>query len=237
MSDPAETRRDDARRLAQRSGGPAVRPRDAAGVVVLRQGPRGPEVLLGRRSRRARFMPGVYVFPGGGLDPDDRRASGFEERFATPLGAVDAATRRRHAALVRCAVREVLEETGLLLGVPAESGPAPQAPLPPWRPFDRQGLRPAFERLRLAARAITPARSPIRFHTRFFLLDGLEPTAAGPGDGELDDVGFVPTAEALDLPMAGITALVLAEAMAGRRDPARPARLFAWRSGEIPIYR
>lgn len=212
----------------------AVRPRDAAGVVVLRSGRRGPEVLLGRRSRRARFMPGVYVFPGGGLDPLDRQASGFPEPLAPPQGAVDAATRRKLAALARCALREVREETGLLLGRPQRQS---AGVAPAWRPFLEAGLAPAFEGLSLAARAITPARSPIRFHTRFFLLDGVEPVPAGAGDGELEDIGFVPTGAALELPMSSVTALVLAECMARRRDPARPARLFAWRLGETPIYR
>lgn len=222
-----------------------MRPRDAAGVVVLRRGRRGPEVLLGRRSRRARFMPGVYVFPGGGLDPLDRRPSGFPEPLPQPQGAVDAATRRKLAALARCALREVREETGLLLGrplrLPAGAGPADgagaAAVAPAWLPFLEAGLAPAFEGLSLAARAITPAGSPIRFHTRFFLLDGLEPVPAGAGDGELEDIGFVPTAEALGLPMSSVTALVLAQCMARRRDPERPARLFAWRLGETPLYR
>lgn len=231
----------------------AVVPRDAAGVVVLRDGPRGPEVLLGCRSARARFMPGVYVFPGGRLDPLDRRASGFQEALELPTGAVDGATRSKLAALARCALREVWEETGMLLGrpgaprlgpatapPPARSPVAPPISSPvssPWPAFAKAGLAPAFDGLRLAARAITPAVSPIRYHTRFFLLQGVEPTRAGSGDGELADIGFVPTAEALQRPMSSVTALVLAECMARRRDPARPSRLFAWRLGEAPIYR
>ena len=45
-----------------------VRPRDAATLVIHRESPRGTEVLMGRRSDKARFKPGVYVFPGGGLE-------------------------------------------------------------------------------------------------------------------------------------------------------------------------
>ena len=203
--------------------------------MVLRRGARGAEVLLGRRSSRARFMPGVYVFPGGCLDPADRQASGFEEALPVPHGAVDAATRRNLAALARCALREVWEETGLLLGAPGRLPPTVASPA--WQSFHEAGLLPAFGTLRLAARAITPTRSPIRFHTRFFLLDGLEPVAGGSGDGELEDIGFVPTAEALALPMSSVTALVLAECMAARRQPARPSRLFAWLAADIPRYR
>ena len=43
-------------------------PRNSALGVVVRRGPRGLEVLLGRRARRARFMPGNLAFPGGKLE-------------------------------------------------------------------------------------------------------------------------------------------------------------------------
>ena len=50
-------------------------PRPAASVVLLRGGgrhsERGLEVLLLKRTEKADFMPGVWVFPGGAVDPDD----------------------------------------------------------------------------------------------------------------------------------------------------------------------
>jgi 8-oxo-dGTP pyrophosphatase MutT (NUDIX family) len=53
-------------------GEPSV-PRPAASVVLLRRGGKhgsqGLEVLLLKRTEKARFMPGVWVFPGGALDP------------------------------------------------------------------------------------------------------------------------------------------------------------------------
>jgi 8-oxo-dGTP pyrophosphatase MutT (NUDIX family) len=51
--------------------GPPVRPRVAATVIVLRGGDRGLEVLLVRRNPASRFMGGVWVFPGGAVDPAD----------------------------------------------------------------------------------------------------------------------------------------------------------------------
>jgi 8-oxo-dGTP pyrophosphatase MutT (NUDIX family) len=45
--------------------------RDGATVVVLRDGDPGLEVLLLRRTARAIFVPGAYVFPGGAADPGD----------------------------------------------------------------------------------------------------------------------------------------------------------------------
>ena len=78
-------------------GAPST-PRPAASVVLLRRGgkhsQRALEVLLLRRSEEARFMPGVWVFPGGSLDPTD----GAEE-----------------AGLRACALRELAEEAGIEL--------------------------------------------------------------------------------------------------------------------------
>jgi glyoxylase-like metal-dependent hydrolase (beta-lactamase superfamily II)/8-oxo-dGTP pyrophosphatase MutT (NUDIX family) len=69
-------------------------PRDSAlGIVLRRLADDGWEVLLGKRSRRSRFLPGHLAFPGGGLDPEDEPG--------------------RPGALARCASREILEETGI----------------------------------------------------------------------------------------------------------------------------
>src|SRR5438046_3850085 len=78
-------------------GSPST-PRLAASVVLLRRGgkhsERALEVLMLRRSEEARFMPGVWVFPGGSVDPGD--------------GDGEAAHRA-------AAVRELAEEAGIEL--------------------------------------------------------------------------------------------------------------------------
>ena len=80
-------------------------PRPAATVILLRRGgehsDRALEVLLGRRNLEARFMPGVWVFPGGAVDEDD---------FATAGDDSLDADERAHRA---CGVREVSEEVGI----------------------------------------------------------------------------------------------------------------------------
>ncbi|HTQ68182.1 MAG TPA: NUDIX hydrolase [Solirubrobacteraceae bacterium] len=48
--------------------GPPARPRQAASVILLRGGADELEVLLVRRTPKARFMGGVWVFPGGAVD-------------------------------------------------------------------------------------------------------------------------------------------------------------------------
>jgi 8-oxo-dGTP pyrophosphatase MutT (NUDIX family) len=81
-------------------------PRPAASLILLRRGgkhrDRGVQILLVRRSPEARFMPGVWVFPGGAVDAVDR-ADGSDDESA-------------HMA---CATRELQEEAGIEL--PADS--------------------------------------------------------------------------------------------------------------------
>jgi 8-oxo-dGTP pyrophosphatase MutT (NUDIX family) len=77
---------------------PSSAPRAASTVVVLRAGPRGPEVLMVRRNRGASFMADAYVFPGGRVDPEDGEP---------PL------------AFARAAVRELREEAALDVPVTA----------------------------------------------------------------------------------------------------------------------
>ena len=54
--------------------GPPSTPRPAASIVLLRRGgkhsERALELLLLKRSEEAKFMPGVWVFPGGSLDEE-----------------------------------------------------------------------------------------------------------------------------------------------------------------------
>ncbi len=72
--------------------GPPARARTAASVIVVRDGGPGPEVLLVKRNPQARFMGGVWVFPGGAVDAAD--------------GEGDEAHRA-------AAVRELIEEAGI----------------------------------------------------------------------------------------------------------------------------
>jgi 8-oxo-dGTP pyrophosphatase MutT (NUDIX family) len=205
-------------------------------LLLIRGTGRTAEVLMGRRSRASRFMPGVYVFPGGRVERGDARPSGFAETMTAPPGGTDRATRRRLAHFARAALRETFEETGLLVADrpdprprAIDSGSAGEAEI--WRAFRRAGRSPAFSALSLVARAVTPTRSPIRFHTRFFRADGQAACGDLLGNGELEDLRWVPVENALSLPIAEVTVLVLREALA--HGPAsggapRPVPLFRW---------
>src|ERR1700754_627020 len=94
-----------------------VKPVDAAGLVLIRAGAKGePEILLGRRHRKAGFLPDIYVVPGGRVDTADHAPSGFAESLSPAVSAALASggSRRPALAFPRAALRETHEETGIL---------------------------------------------------------------------------------------------------------------------------
>jgi 8-oxo-dGTP pyrophosphatase MutT (NUDIX family) len=193
------------------STSPITRPRAAASLVPLRRESGEPEFLLGRRPATMAFMPGAYVFPGGGLEPDDNRiqaASPLDPAIASYL-AVGSDSRRAQALAV-AAVRETFEETGLMLGRPGDVG---TVTTPSWLAFKQAGLAPDLARLRYIARAITPTFSPLRFHARFFMaeLTGLNYPLRE--NEELLDLRWVRPSQIEALPLAEVTRFVLAETL------------------------
>ncbi len=62
-------------------------PRTAATVILIRDGASGPETLLLKRNKALLFAGGVWVFPGGSLDPEDWEAAGGDEAGAARRGA------------------------------------------------------------------------------------------------------------------------------------------------------
>lgn len=201
----------------------AVRPRDAATVVLVRPGPSGqPAVLMGRRSRRAAFAPDVFVFPGGRAEAGDEHlpvVAPLHADEAARLAAAGAAGPLMARRLASAAIRETWEETGYLIGASTAENDA---------------LRPDHSALRFSARAITPRESPIRFHARFFLADGTALTAAPAGSGELADLAWFPLDEARKLPVIDVTEFVLSALPRLADGPARTP-LFAYRNGRPAV--
>jgi 8-oxo-dGTP pyrophosphatase MutT (NUDIX family) len=207
-------------------------------LVLLRGEDRQASVLVGRRASTARFLPGIYAFPGGGLERSDFGPCGFDKLPPLVAAGLDQRTRRNILAFARAALRETFEETGLLIGTSGPDVPPMVSSEPPWAQYRAAGLIPAFEAMKLVCRAITPTRSHRRYHTRFFTADGSLAKGQIIGNGELEDLAWVPLSEALSLPMAQVGTLVLREALAHRASASeRPAALFCWRGPEMrPAY-
>jgi len=222
------------------TGQGAVPVRDAATVILTRDGLAGPEVLMGQRGKTAAFMPDKFVFPGGAVDEADACIA-----LARPIGPACAARLAQGAdpalahALAVAAVRELWEETGLILGT---AGDWPGAAPGDWQGFAATGHRPDARGLRYVFRAITPPGRPRRFDARFFLAD----IGAIAGDAEdfsraedeLSHLHWVPVATARKLNLPFITEVVLAEvaALIGGAEPPESVPFFD-NSGPVSAFR
>ncbi len=190
--------------------------------MLLRGSRSDPEVLLGRRRLNARFMPGIYVFPGGSVDRADyRHANSASIRDDVLTKLVRHCPAERARALIWAALRETWEESGLLIGQP---GPIEHADLSDLhRAYANSGMTPTTDGLDYIARAITPTRSPIRFNTRFFLIDGANTAGSLRHTSELEDIGWRPVSEAMsELDLMNVTSFALQEAMTLWRENTAP---------------
>src|SRR5258708_21697553 len=128
---------------------PNLRPKDAATLILIDHSGPKPKVLLGKRHHGHKFMPGKYVFPGGGVEPADQRMSTARplDRHAERhlMRAVKRPSPLKARALALAAIRETYEETGLMLGAPASDtsdAPASATPAGPWAAFARTQTLP-----------------------------------------------------------------------------------------------
>ena len=170
--------------------------RPAATILLLRDSATGLEVLMVARAREMDFAAGALVFPGGRVEPDDVALAPPDD----PLGAFRVA-----------AIREAWEETGILLAHPR--GPA-VAQTPGEGPFlahlRAQGVRPDHAALTPFAHWITPAHSPKRFDTHFFLAHAPEGQEAVHDGWEAVEAIWINPAQALAEADVGRRILVFA---------------------------
>lgn len=198
--------------------------RNAATVIVLRNRQSDPAILMGQRGASAAFMPNKFVFPGGAVDPADA-----EVPLATALPDIchqrlaEKSPEGLQNALAAAAIRELWEETGLVLGQPGQwSGALPAD----WQSFADMGFVPSAEGLQFVFRAVTPPGRPRRFDARFFLVD------AEAIQGDLDDfthasdelshLQWIKLHEARNFDLPFITEVVLAEVAARAADRTPP---------------
>lgn len=199
-----------------------VRPRDAASLIVLRGKGRDLELLAGRRPKTVKFMPGVWVFPGGAIDPEDRKP------WRVETGGTHLPPRLARSA--RAALRETWEEVGVLVGQRSLSPPPVENPhrlSPIEAAYAKQGISAAFNAMTYIGRAITPTPVFRRYNTRFFLADGDAVFGEPASSDELEDVGWHPIGRKEMVPFRDVTQFMLARAVAVREGTAPP---------EVPLF-
>ncbi|HLX06477.1 MAG TPA: hypothetical protein VKY89_01305, partial [Thermoanaerobaculia bacterium] len=171
----------------------------------------GLEVYWVKRGEALAFMGGWHAFPGGGLARTDAGLPVLgappDTAPATPTSAEAAPAAADLApGILVCAIRELFEETGILLARPAAAGAAALAAarraLLDGRPFadvlQDLGLVADASRLVYAGRWQTPPFAPLRFDNRFFLLEWPPAEAVQPEvlAGELESGAWVEPAAA-----------------------------------------
>ncbi len=199
--------------------------RNAATVIVLRNRYDDPSVLMGQRGAQAAFMPSKFVFPGGAVDAADA-----DVPLCHPLSQICANRLREDCtedlgqALAAAAIRELWEETGLILGEPGNwPGDIPSD----WQGYADTRHIPSAKALQFVFRAITPPGRPRRFDARFFLLDAGEISGDldnfSAASDELSHLQWVPLKKVREFDLPFITEVVLAEIAARADDPTPPA--------------
>ena len=159
---------------SEKAAGRTLRPRDAATLIVVdRDGPE-PKVLMGRRHAGHAFMPGKFVFPGGRVEPEDRRmaAAGALDPFveAKLNVRVPRPSPGFARAIALAAIRETFEETGLAIGVadygaPEDTPPGVWTPLAKARELDLPNITAmALDDLALALETGLDRRRPRPFY-------------------------------------------------------------------------
>jgi 8-oxo-dGTP pyrophosphatase MutT (NUDIX family) len=194
-----------------------VTPQPAATIALVRDARDGLEVLLLQRSFRAGFMPGVHVFPGGGLDPGDESDAAHERSAgpADPEASRMLGIERGGLAYFIAAIRESFEEAGILLaygnggGIVDLYGEAAERYQAHRRALDQgrsglgeiaraENLRLATDQLVYFSHWITPVGAPRRYDTRFFLAVTPQHQEAEHDNREAIAHAWMRPAEALD---------------------------------------
>lgn len=162
--------------------------RSAATLVLARDGSSRPELLFVKRLTSLKFLADFHVFPGGALHEEDAGALAHQ---VSALSAGEAAERMGAAAgdlpalgFFMCAVRELFEETGILLARYRDGSPVPDDAAssarkaletgPATFPQVLHGLGAvaSTDLLTFFVRWTAPESLPIRFDARVFIAAG-----------------------------------------------------------------
>ena len=191
--------------------------RAAATIVLVRSALDDFEIFMVRRTTRAVFGGGMYVFPGGRVDGDDHL-----QRYDALSTGPSVGQRSQRRALGNewrgywiAGIRECFEEAGLLLAYDGEGmwlddlGEELKRRLAGYRQqvhdraitladlCEKEQLRLAIDRVHYWERWVTPQGSPRRFDTRFFVAEAPARQLGRHDDGETVDSRWITPADAI----------------------------------------
>ncbi len=175
--------------------------RPAATVILVRPAASGFEIFMLRRTSGAAFAGGMYVFPGGRVDPE-AHFNKYAQVCTGPSEAQRAQAKALgydHLGYWVAGIRESFEEAGLLLAYDANGNylaydteaaaarfaalrePLHNAQLSLHEICEAEQLTLAVDRIHYYNRVVTPSGRPRRFDTRFFIAE------APPGQSGVHD--------------------------------------------------
>ena len=166
-----------------------IKPKPAATLIITKIKNKKVHVLMGKRPNKARFAPGMWVFPGGKLDKSDLTISKnyiTNRKIIKNLSSLKAIP-PLGKGLIHTAIRETEEETNLKL------------------------KSNNIKNMWVLGRAITPLTRPMRFDTKFFVAPSDCFIGKVKGNGELAKLEYVEINKALNLPMFDVTEFILQE--------------------------
>ena len=167
-----------------------MEPKPAATVIVARPEGDGIEVLVLRRSETTRFLPGHVVFPGGAVEPEDEALA--DRLFGDPEEGARA-----------CAVRELYEESGLLLTAAGPEARRPDHPIEALR-FEA----PVSGSLVEVARWVAPEFFETRYDARFFATSAPPGLEVIPDGTEIVDAWWTRPSDVLEAANRGEASII-----------------------------
>ena len=187
--------------------------RPAATVLLVTDAPEL-KVLMMKRHANTVFAGGMWVFPGGAVDPEDAETPSFGGIELDYPGPIDDDHEDHHRAYYVAAIRECFEEAGILLtrsSQPSSSNRAlSEDQLQVARDRINAGeltftaflaanqLQADLGEIQPVARWITPKGSPKRFDARFFLATSPASQRSSHDAGELVDSAWLTPADIID---------------------------------------
>ncbi len=197
--------------------------RPAATVIIVRDAEVGFEIFMLKRTSKAAFASGMYVFPGGRVDGDDHLHAydawrhGPSDEQALQVAALGDEWRGFWVA----AIRETFEEAGLLLAyddsgslvrheddsewdrLQAYRHPLHDGEIDMLEICERENLKLAVDHIHYYNRFVTPLGRPRRFDTRFFVAETPPGQVGFHDDKETVDSVWISPADALARHKAG----------------------------------
>ncbi len=181
---------------------------DSASVLIVRDGPAHArhgtlQILMVKRHKNIRFAGGAYVFPGGKLDPADRA---LETADNIHLNNTGQDIKPEFLGLRYAALREVFEETGLIIGTIDKQTIGEERRKAIDLEYRASVLSGAIDLKGFLQKAqitldmsdclpfahwITPQAYPMRFDTRFFLCVAPEGQVPSPDGREITEVEWM----------------------------------------------